>query len=69
MAVANPGHRRVQPIVRIVNDVLRIQITPLDIGIDRIVVVGGELRSGLVIETLSQHVHRDQILPVAHSQS
>ena len=69
VAVADAGHRRVDAIVRLVVDVLGVEIAALGIGIDRIVVVGGELPARLVVETLAQHVHQDDILPVLHAQT
>ncbi len=52
-------------IVGIVSDVLRIEIAVRYVGIDSIVVVGGERAAGFIVESLAQHVDKDGVLPVA----
>ena len=43
VAVADAGHRRVEEVVRVVGDVLRVEIAVRHVRLDRVVVVGGEL--------------------------
>ena len=48
---------------------LRVAIAVRDIGIDRAVIVRGELPAGLVVEALADHVDQHDILPVADMQA
>ena len=69
MAVVDPGQRRIQEIIRIPVDVLGIEVASLNIGIERIVVVGDILPACLIIEALAEHVDQDDIVPICDPEA
>ena len=69
VAVVDPRQRRVQEIIGIPFEVLRIEPASLDVGIERVVIVGDVLTPSLVVEALAEHVDQDEVLPIRHPEA
>src|SRR5215217_2333140 len=69
MAIPNPRHRSVDPVVRLESHILGVEIAAMTIGIDALVAIDGKLPAGLVVEPLPHHVYGDDVLPVSNAQS
>src|SRR5688572_28086642 len=64
VAVADSSHGGVDPVLRVVCDVLGVQVAALDVRVDRAGAVGPELASRFVVEPLPDHVYMDNVLEV-----
>jgi hypothetical protein len=69
VSVVDPRQRRIQEIIGIPLEVLGIQVAPLNIGIERIVVVGDVLPPRLLVEAFAEHIDQDQVLPIGYPKA
>src|SRR6516164_4067734 len=64
VAVVDPRQRRIEEIIGVPFEVPGIAPAALNIGIERIVVVGDVLAAGLVVEAPAEHVDQNDVLPI-----
>jgi hypothetical protein len=69
VSVVNTGECGIQEIVGIPFEVLGIAPAALNIGIERIVVVGNVLPASLIVKALAKHIYQDDVLPIGDPET